>query len=102
MRIIKTIRLISTFYKGFLLSSLLITACCLGISWEYGYSVFPELFWFKIATLGLTLYFINSYKHKEYYYYQNLGVSRLLLWAVTFIFDFSIFILLIFFINKFR
>jgi hypothetical protein len=53
------------------------------------------LFWFKIATLGLTFYYINGYKNREYYYYQNLGVSRLLLWASTIVFDFALFLFLI-------
>ena len=46
-------------------------------------------------SLGLTYYFINSYKNKEYYYYQNLGVSKSFLWAVTLTFDFALFIFLI-------
>jgi len=60
------------------------------------------LFWFKAVTLGLTYYFINEYKSKEYYYYQNLGVSKSLLWAATLIFDFALFIFLITQVNKFR
>ncbi|HEY6954246.1 MAG TPA: hypothetical protein VI385_03335 [Flavisolibacter sp.] len=77
------------------MASLVITACCLNLFWNYGFSIFFELFWFKIATLGLTFYYINGYKNKEYYYYQNLGVSRLLLWASTIVFDFALFLFLI-------
>ena len=95
MQPVKTIKLIWTFYKSFLLASSVITACCVSLFWKYGFSIFFELFWFKTATLGLTFYFINGYKNKEYYYYQNLGVSRGLLWTTTLIFDFSLFIFLI-------
>ena len=95
MRLFKTIPLIWSFYKSFLLLSLVITTCCLSIFWKYGFSAFIVLFWLKIITLGLTYYFINSYKNKEYYYYQNLGVSKVLLWTVTLTFDFALFIFLI-------
>jgi len=95
MRAAKTIRLIWTFYKSFLLASIIITACCVRIFWKYGFSTFLALFWFKVATLGLIYYFIDNYKSREYYYYQNLGISKVLLWAFTLTFDFALFIFLI-------
>ena len=67
---LKTIRLIFTFYKGFLLASIIITSCCGLIFWEYGLSVFRALFWLKISTLAISFYFINTYKAREYYYAQ--------------------------------
>jgi hypothetical protein len=84
-----------TFYKSFLLFSFVVTASCLSLFWENGTSIFVVLFWFKIATLGLTYYFINSYKSKEYYYYLNLGVSKVMLWTTTLCFDFALFVFLI-------
>lgn len=95
MQLLKTIRLLWTFYKSFLLASLAITGCCLWLFYNYGFSIFTALFWLKIATLGVIYYFINSYKSKEYYYYQNLGISKRLLWAVTLTFDFTLFLFLI-------
>ncbi|NCI47893.1 hypothetical protein [Sediminibacterium soli] len=95
MKTVRTIRLIWTFYKSFLLLSLLMTACCLFIFRAYGFSVFIGIFWLKITTLAITYYFINGYKSKEYYYYRNLGVSRVLLWTVTLCFDFMLFLFLI-------
>jgi len=102
MEIFKTIRLIYTFYKSFLLACSIITACCLYLFWEYGFSIFREIIWVKALTLLIIFYFINSYKKKEYYYYQNLGVSKGLLWTTTLIFDFSIFLFFIIQIYKFR
>jgi hypothetical protein len=102
MRPFKTIWLILTFYRSFFFVSLVIAACSLSIFWKYGFSVFFGLFWLKIATLGLTYYFINSYKSKEYYYFQNLGVSKVLLWALTLTFDFALFIFLIIQTYKFK
>jgi hypothetical protein len=95
MHLIKKIRLIWTFYKSFILASTLITISCLSAFWNYGFSIFAGIFWLKIATLGLTYYFINGYKRNEFYYYQNLGVSKGLLWASTLIFDFALFLFLI-------
>jgi hypothetical protein len=102
MRLIKTIRLIRTFYSNFFLVSVLITSCCLVLFWEYGISIFAALFWLKITTLAITFWFINSYRSKEYYYYQNLGISKVLLWTTTLIFDFALFIFLIVQMYKFK
>ena len=96
MKLRKNIRLIWTFYKTFLLVSLLVTASCFGLFWEYGLSIFAILFWFKVTTLGIIYYFINNYKIREYYYYQNLGVSRIILWSATITFDIFLFLLFIF------
>jgi len=68
---------------------------CLSAFWNYGFSIFAGIFWLKVATLGLTYYFINDYKRNEFYYYQNLGVSKGLLWTSILIFDFALFLFLI-------
>jgi hypothetical protein len=102
MRLFKIILLTWTFYKRFLFVSLLITTSCLILFWEYGFSIFRELFWFKIASLALIFYFINSYRANEYYYYRNLGVSKIMLWSVTLVFDFALFIFLIIELNTFK
>ena len=102
MRRLRTIRLIWAFYTSFLLASILITVLCLHLFRLYGFSSFFALFWFKIATLGITYYFVNSHKKQEYYYYRNLGVSRTLLWTVTLTFDFILFLFLITWIYHFK
>ena len=98
----KTIRLIWTFYKNFLLLSLLITLTCVALFWEYGFGIFSALFWLKSGSLALTYFFIDSYKAKEYYYYQNLGVSKTVLWTSTILFDFMLFLLIIIQTNRLR
>ncbi|MFZ6024663.1 MAG: hypothetical protein ACOYVG_09460 [Bacteroidota bacterium] len=102
MQFHRTIRLISSFYQSFLLFSILITTCCISIFWEHGFGSFITIFWFKIASLGLTYYFINSYKRKTYYYYFNLGLSKTILWTATLVFDFMLFLLLIILTYKIR
>lgn len=81
-----------TFYRSFVLASIVITICCIKLLWDYDFMIFGILFWFKVATLGIVFYFINSYKSNHYY--QNLGVSRTVLWAATLSFDLFLFIFL--------
>lgn len=91
----RTIRLILTFYKSFAFSSFSITFICLGILYGFGAKgiyFIQILFWFKIITLGISVYFINEYKAKQYYYYKNLGVSKLALWIPVLVFDFLFFL----------
>ena len=95
MRYLKTIRIIFTFYKTYLLASVLVTVACLGLFWEYGMPIFAAIFWLKLVSLAIIFWFINSYKNKEYYYYQNLGISRVLLWGTTLLFDIALFIFLV-------
>lgn len=70
----------------------MITVACILIFYEYGISSYAALFWFKIITLVLIYYFVKMYKFKEIYYYQNLGISKITLWASTLTIDFFIFI----------
>ena len=58
----------------------------------HGIKTFTILFWFKILTLGLTVLFINSYKRKEFYYFRNLGISKIVLWVSTILFDLFLFL----------
>jgi hypothetical protein len=92
MKPLKTLRLILTFYMSYFVATSLITIACISIFWKYGISTFTTLFWFKIGTLALVYYFIRTTKTKELYYYQNLGVSKALLWTSTLTFDFIIFL----------
>ncbi len=91
----KTLRLIVTFYKSFAFLSSLLTLICLFLIYQYGENgihILQILFWFKLITLGSIFYFINSYKKAEFYYYKNLGISKLQLWIPVLIFDFSLFL----------
>lgn len=92
---LKRIGLLFTFYKSYLIPSLLITFVCIYFFSLFGGSALGVLLWFKILTLGATVYFIGSYKENEFYYYQNLGISKSVLWISTITFDFALFIVLI-------
>lgn len=76
-------------------ASLVITASAVGLIYANGFEIFTPLFWFKIITLGLMLFFVSFYKKNEFYYYHNLGVSKRLLWTSISIIDLLIFMVLI-------
>lgn len=102
MGLARYIRLIWTFYKKFFVLSVIIDICGVAIFWKYGYSTFSPLLFLKLITLGITFYGLNAYKYKEYYYYQNLGMSIKLLWTILLSFDLLLFILLITQLYKFK
>lgn len=91
---LRTIRLLLTFYKSFFLLNAIITLVCLGLFWEYGLPIFGVLFWLKLSTMALVFYYIRSYKNKEFYYYQSLGLSRVFLWVSTLSFDLLLYLFL--------
>jgi hypothetical protein len=93
MHLLRTPRLILTFYRNFFGASMLITVCCAGLVWKWGMDMFTTLFWFKLVSLGLIFYFVRNIRRDEFYYYQNLGVSRTLLWAASLGLDFCLFLL---------
>jgi hypothetical protein len=92
LRLLKIIKFILTFYRNYFIATTAITICCIWIFHKNGISSFFPLFWFKIVTLGLIYFFIKKYKEKEIYYYQNLGVSQIILWSSTVTFDLVLFI----------
>lgn len=98
----RKIGLLVTFYRSFFITTFIITCGCVIIYGFYGIKTFTFLFWFKIITLGMIYFVIETSKNKEFYYYQNLGVSKRLLWSATLIFDLLLFIFLIILIHRIR
>jgi len=98
----RTLRLIASFYKSYVFTSISITMTCLYFPYTIGITSFFPLFWFKIMTLGMIFYLNNSYKRHEFYYYKNLGVSKKLLWISTLSFDFILYIALFIITLKIR
>ena len=94
--------LIINFYKSYAFSAFAISVACMYFPFVYGLSTFSALFWFKIVTLIMIYYLNNTYKHHEFYYYKNLGVSKKTLWISTLSFDFILFISMFFITLKLR
>ncbi len=95
MKLLRTIRLLLTFYRSFFIPNFLITLICLGLFREYGLSIFFVLFWLKLSCMALVFAYIRAYKNSEFYYYKNLGLSKAFLWTTTLVFDFCLFLFLL-------
>lgn len=92
---IRYIRLTFTFYNTYSISSIVISLLSAGILRIGGMSFLVIVFWFKLISMGFIRIFINSYRKNEYFYYQNLGLSKTALWTGSFVFDFVLFLTLI-------
>jgi hypothetical protein len=89
----KQFRLLLTFYIGFAAPSILVTFSSTYLIFSLGFSALVYLFWFKVITNAIFYFSFNTYKKKEYFYYQNLGLSKQKLWFFNLVVDFLIFIL---------
>ena len=90
----KKLRLILTFYQSFAFLSNLLSAVCLYLIYSNGKDgiyLLQFLFWFKLLTLLIIYYGVNAYKKNEFYYYQNLGLSKKQLWIPVLVIDFLLF-----------
>lgn len=101
LRHLKTIQALWTFYKSYCFFSTVINFFCVRAFWLYGFASFSGIFWLKILTLCVTFFLVNQVKKKEYYYYQNLGIGKKLLWTATLSFDFVVFVLLLILTNQY-
>jgi len=72
-----------------------ITISSMYLVYVYGSHAISFLFWLKLFTLAIMLVFVNSYKSKEFYYYQNLGLSKLFLWFTSIAIDLFLFFILL-------
>jgi len=90
----KIIRSLYTFYLNHFLIGFILSFCCAYIYNVYGcnYKTLPFLFWFKVITMSIIWYAVKTNKRKEFFYYQNLGISKTLLWTVTLGIDFILFV----------
>ena len=88
----RTLRAMLSFYSSFAFFGFLMTAVCLATLSNTGLAMFTFLFWIKVGTMWIIFYFINKNKKKEYYYYDNLGISRRILWIPALTFDFVVFV----------
>lgn len=86
------IRIIFTFYSSFILASSLITLSCLSSIYINGLIALTPLLFLKIFTTAVIILFINLFKKNEFYYYQNLGLSKTFLWLITMGIDMIIFV----------
>lgn len=91
MKYLQKLRLIFTYYRNFIWVSVFIDLACAFILWKNGIDTYSALFWFKLFTLGASIYFTNEYRKEEYFYFYNFGLSKKGLWISTIILDMLIF-----------
>jgi len=92
---LKQINLFFTFYKSFCFVSILISVVCAYFLVKYGSSAYSILFRYKIITSAVIFLYIREYKSKEFYFYKNLGISQKALWLFSFIFDFTVYFIVV-------
>ena len=90
----KSLSLLYRFYLNFCLVSIIITLVSMGLFYTLGVAAAVIILWFKIITMAIFTWYVSAYKHKEFYYYRNLGLSKQRLFACTLGFDFIIFVVL--------
>jgi len=99
--IMRKIRSINSFYKSFANGSIIITCLCMWILYKNGINTLTALIWFKVITLSIILYHISSYKKHVFYYYKNIGISKVTLWVGSIVLDMNLFIISIIITLKF-
>ncbi len=80
----KKLRISLRYYRTLLPACLLVTAACawLAAIWKIP-GVIPMLFFFKAVTLFLFFFFAATLRPRTFYYYYNLGVSKIRLWGTA-------------------
>lgn len=89
------LRIALTFYSSFFIASSLITLACLISLDKDGLEALTPWLFLKIFSAAAIIFFINTFKRNEFYYYQNLGLSKTSLWLITMGIDMTIFSLAI-------
>ena len=79
----KKLRISLRYYRSMLPACLFVTAACAVTLWLQGAGVIPMLIFFKMLTLFLFFYFTSLLRPREFYYYYNLGVSKVRLWSAA-------------------
>jgi len=88
------LRLILTFYKSFFVLSFIVTLACLYIVQVHGLKALASLLGLKLLTFGLIYLYITSYKRRDFFYYQNLGMPKKKLWFSSLTLDIILFLVL--------
>ena len=83
------------FFKFCYQPNLIISLLCWWISYSYGWAAVTALFWFKLITFLIIAWHTDNIKTREYYFFYNLGYSKIRLWVTAFIIDLCILLLML-------
>jgi len=84
-----------SFYKSYALAGLIMSCICMEILKEYGWKSFFGIFWLKLFSLLMTCVLVNDRKKNIFFYYYNLGLTKIFLWAGSLSIDLIIFFALL-------
>jgi hypothetical protein len=93
-------KLLWTFYRYSVVPNGLLTLICAGLFWEYGPPIFAAQLFLKVAAIAVVSFFVRSHYRREFYYFQNLGLSRGFLWTTTLSLDLLIYFALLFAVSR--
>lgn len=95
MPFINRLKIYYTFLRSFYISGCCISVCCGWLFYRWGSDVLAPVFYFKLFTAAIIFYAADRLKQKEYYYYHNLGLTKLKLWVFYEFCDLLLFVLLL-------
>lgn len=95
MQLLKRLRLLSTFYQSFFAATFLMSLVCAYLFYYYGVHFLKILILFKVFTTLIVAGYINNYKHLNFLYFLNLGLSKSFLWISTMLVEFILFTILL-------
>lgn len=98
---IKKIHLLWAFYLNFAAALLVVNGVSSYTFYESGMKSLTIILCLKVISSCAIVFYINSYKKKDFYYYQNRGLSRSFLWNYTLSADFISLIFLLFLTAQF-
>lgn len=91
--LLKKIRLITQFYRNHFILCLSLNLFCLKMLWDYGTRAWGGLTLLRLVVYGLICLYYFSYRQNGFYYYRNLGLVPLQLFAFSYLFDVLFFLL---------
>lgn len=91
----RRLKIYYTFFRSFYLAGFCISLCCGWLVYRWGDDLLQPVIWFKLLTAAVVYYLADRLKHREYYYYHNLGISKRKLWAFYELCDLLVFVLLL-------
>jgi hypothetical protein len=98
----KAFRAIFTFYLNHFFTGLCLTLCSIWLFDVFGIAALTIICWFKGITMAIIYFVVSDYRKKQFFYYQNLGISKNFLWITTLGIDLVLFIVLMIFTHQLK
>lgn len=100
-RVLNYLRYSFLFYRNIFFISGLSNFLLGSIYNQYGLSVFHMVLLGKFLICSLFIAVVNRVKKNEFYFYFNMGISKMQIWGGALLIDLSIFFTALFFIEKY-